>query len=127
MSENHPAYRLPAVPIPPDTLSEGAREEWKRIAPVIYELQTARIADLQALALLCEILADVKALQKTIQREGWTIEAGSGGRKCHPAAKELAGARRHAQRLLDLFGLVPGSQATRKGKFEPGPHKFRYG
>ena len=124
---NHPAYRLESIPEPPDTLSAGAGQEWKAIVPVIYELHTARPADLRTLELLCEILADINTLQETVRRDGILIGTGTDSYKTHPAQKSLEVARRQAQNLLDGFGLTPGSKACRVDKFEAGPHKFRYG
>jgi len=124
---NHPAYRLESIPEPPDTLSVGAEQEWKAIVPVIYELQTARPADLRTLELLCEILADINTLQETVRRDGILIGTGTDSYKTHPAQKSLEVARRQAQNLLDKFDLVPGSSACRVDKFEAGPHKYRYG
>ena len=56
---NHPGYCLESIPQPVDTLSTGAKAEWKRLAPTIFKMQTARPADLRSLELLCEILADI--------------------------------------------------------------------
>ena len=127
MTTHHPAYRLESVPLPPDTLSEGARKEWKELAPVVYEMQTARIADLRAFQLLTEILADISKLEETIRADGILIKTGTNSYKTHPAQKSLEAARRQAQRLLDQFGLVPGSKARRVDKFHLGSHKRRYG
>ena len=125
---NHPGYRWGAVPIPPESLSEGAHQEWINLAPIVYELQTARTADLRAFRLLCEINADISALQDTIRKDGYTVEAGSGGRKGHPALASLEKARRHAQSLLDRFGLLPGSEARRVDKYSSAKqHGYRYG
>ena len=123
---NHPAYRLESVPEPPDTLSEGAKQEWKAIAPVIFELRTARPADLSTLGLLCEILADIRALETTVRSEGYTVTS-SGGPKPHPGLRALETARHQAQNLLDKFGLVPGSKARRADQFYEFNHKHKYG
>ncbi len=126
--ENFPAYRLASIPPAPDTLSHGARQEWVTLAKQIYQLQTGRPADLRSLELLCEVLAEISVLQETINSEGYTVEAGSGGRKGHPALTSLERARRHAQNLLDKFGLVPGSKAKRAPKFDSERyHKHLYG
>ena len=111
---------------PPDTLSEGANKEWKVLAPIIFQIQTATPADLPSLEMLCEIRADIRSLEETIKSEGYTIEAGSGGRKSHPGLQSLAAARRQSQNLLDKFGLVPGSKARRARKFFASQHKNLY-
>ena len=124
---NHPGFRLESVPVPPETLSDGGKQAWKALAPLIYQMQTARPADLPALELLCEIKADIHSLEQVIKAEGYTIEAGSGGRKAHPALQSLTAARRQAQNLLDTFGLVPGSKARRANKFSEGNYQHGYG
>jgi P27 family predicted phage terminase small subunit len=126
-TNNHPAYRLESIPEPPDTLSAGAKQEWKVLSPIIYELQTARPADLRTLELLVELLADINTLQETVRTDGVLIGTGTESYKTHPAQKSLEIARRQAQKLLALFGLAPGSGARRVNKFEAGPHKSRYG
>ena len=123
---NHPAYRLESIPEPPAALSECGKQEWNAIVPVIYELQTARPADLRTLELLCEILADINTLQETVRKDGILIGTGTDSYKTHPAQKSLEVARRQAQNLLDGFGLVPGLRARRVGKYEAGPHNARY-
>ena len=67
-SNNHPAYQLEAVPVPPDALSNAARQEWITLATTLFELKTARPADLRILELLCELLAEITLLQETIRR-----------------------------------------------------------
>ena len=123
---DHPAYRLDSVPVPPDALSEDAKQQWLTLAPLIYEMQTARIADLPTLELLCEIKADVHSLEEAIRDEGYTIEAGSGGRKAHPAMQTLTATRRQAQNLLDKFGLVPGSEAPQAREYSDYYHEHHY-
>jgi P27 family predicted phage terminase small subunit len=116
LPENHPAYRLEQLPEPPDSLSQGARQQWKVLMPTIFELGTARPADLPAIAMLCEIYADINRMEEILRTEGFTVEAGSGGIKSHPATKCLEGARRQAQQLMDQFGLLPGSMAHQAPK-----------
>ena len=71
----HPSYRLFEIPEPPANMSEGARQEWVSLAKTVFELRTARAADLRLLELLCEVLADISELQKTIRKDGYTVEA----------------------------------------------------
>jgi P27 family predicted phage terminase small subunit len=123
----HPAYRLSEIPEPPDGISEGARQEWHSLAKTIYELRTARPADLRLLELLCEILVDISVLEKTIRIDGYTVEAGSGGRKGHPALASLEKARRQAQTLLAQFRLVPNPKARQAPEFSAYNHKRNYG
>jgi P27 family predicted phage terminase small subunit len=122
----HPAYRLSEIPEPPEGISEGARQEWNSLAKTLFELRTARPADLRLLELLCEILADISALEETIRTDGYTVEAGSGGHKGHPALASLEKARRQAQNLLDQFGLVPGTHTLKAPEYHAYNHKRNY-
>ncbi|MGK2927931.1 MAG: phage terminase small subunit P27 family [Lysobacterales bacterium] len=105
--QTHPGFRLAEVPPPPDTLSAGARAEWPWLAETVWQLGKARGADLRALELLCELLADCRAMEAAIRRDGMTTKAGSGGVKAHPALSSLAAARKHAEGLMVRFGLMP--------------------
>ena len=124
--ENHPAYRLEEIPPAPDTLSNGAKQQWDAIVPIIFDLRTARPADLPAIEMLCEIKADIRALEEAIRNEGFTIEAGSGGRKAHPAMKSLQAARSQAKVLLNQFGLLPDSSTRQARQFSKSNYRSYY-
>lgn len=111
--------RLTEAPEPPDTLSRGAKQEWQGLACVLVELGVLTLADLRTLALLCETLATVTELENTIQREGFTIAAATGGHKAHPALKALETTRNAAHRMLGDYGLHP--KARNYVSRAPGP------
>jgi len=102
-------FAFEEIPEAPESLSAGARVHWDELIPVIYDLKTARPADIPALVILCEARADLDNLQNAIREEGITTEAGSGGKKTHPALRSLEVARRQVETMLDRFGLIPGS------------------
>lgn len=99
--------KLQTAPEAPDYLSHDAKAEWQRIAPAAAALGTLAGSDLRALALCCESLAQEGILREVIGREGFTIGAGSGGSKAHPAVRLLAETRTQAASLLAHFGLTP--------------------
>lgn len=109
--------RLTEPPRPPARLSAAAKREWRALADVLVEVGTLTQADLRALALLSELLADVSALEAEVRRDGYTIPAASGGRKGNPSAAALAQARAQATRMLDSFGLTPKA----RGGVDPAP------
>lgn len=118
---------LHAAPDPPEYLSPTAETEWRRIAPEVVRVGVT-LADLRALALLCESLATESALRAVIDQEGTTIAAGSGGRKSHPALAALAQCRSQAHKLLSDFGLIPRGRISLPAAPNPkpkGPDKFR--
>ena len=106
-------------PEPPKGLTDEQAVEWRAVVDRMP-------ADLRTLELLVELLADINTLQETVRTDGVLIGTGTESYKTHPAQKSLEIARRQAQNLLALFGLVPGSSARRISKFEAGPHKFHY-
>jgi phage terminase small subunit len=58
---------------------------------------------------MCEARADLDNLQYAIREEGITTEAGSGGKKAHPALRSLEATRRQVESQMASFGLMPGS------------------
>lgn len=105
------------APKPPAWLSKGARVEWRRLAPVAFNLGSLKFADMRAFGLLCETLAQAEDARRTIARDGMTIAAGSGGRKAHPALRVLATAQAQAAKLMAEFGLTPAARS--RARFDP--------
>lgn len=101
-------YAFLEMPDPPESLSTGARAHWDELIPTIFDLKTARPADIPVLILLCEARADVDALQATLRKEGFTTESAAGSKKSHPAVRSLENARSEVLGLMDRFGLTPG-------------------
>ena len=101
-------YAFLEMPDPPESLSTAARVHWDELIPVIFDLKTARPADIPVLILLCESRADLDALQATLRKEGFTTESAAGSKKGHPATRTLENARREVLGLMDRFGLTPG-------------------
>jgi P27 family predicted phage terminase small subunit len=112
-----PGARLLRTPPPPASLSEGAAEEWKRLAPVATKLGTLTAADLRAFELCCEMLATERRARSVVDREGLAVPTADGGRKGHPAVKVMETARAQAARLLGDFGLVPRGRMS----IDPAP------
>ena len=106
MKKSRVGYRFEEMPSVPQGLSAEAIKYWNDLLPIIFELGTGRPADIPALVLLCEMSADVEALQDAIRREGFTTDAGSGGKKANPAMRPLEVARRQVLNLLDQFDLL---------------------
>lgn len=102
--------RLSAVPPAPDFISELARAEWQRLAPLICEQRTLAAADVRGLALLCESLATCTQAQAVIASKGLTIVS-DGKIRAHPAVKILEAARAQATRLLIEYGCTPRARA----------------
>ena len=99
--------RLTESPEAPDTMSLGAKQEWKALSPVLVSLGTICKADLRAFEQLCETLATQTALQAVIESEGVLLKTGTGSYKTNPAMRSLETARNQAKALYTEFGLTP--------------------
>jgi P27 family predicted phage terminase small subunit len=104
------APRLEEPPHPPAHLSDGAKREWRALAPAAWTIGTLTVADLVAFALLAETLATAEAARQTVAAEGFSVSTGDSGQKAHPAVGAMAAARGQARQLLDAFGLMPRSR-----------------
>ena len=111
-------HRLEIMPEPPQQITDGAKHYWREIMPTIFELGTARGKDLQSVALLCAVLAQIDALQTKLEADGYVTTTAAGGYKRHPAALSLTDAREQARVLLDEFGLLPGSYVRPKPRYQ---------
>ena len=80
---------LTEAPEPPDTLSNGARLEWLKLAPVAVEIATLTVGDLRAFEQLTECLASTSELQALVASDGLLIPAANGGKKANPAQRSL--------------------------------------
>ena len=101
------ADRLTEPPPPPDTLSQGAKQEWESLAPVVVELGTMCRGDLRAFEQLAETLAMQTELQELVRSQGLLLPTGTDSFKANPAVKSLETARNQSHRLLVEFGLTP--------------------
>lgn len=117
--KNRTKYRLELIPDPPPQLSDAAQCYWDKLLPTIFELGTARLADVQSIALLCGLLVEIDQLQATLTKDGYSVESAAGTKKSHPAAACLDSARNRANSLMDDFGLLPRSYARQKPQYRP--------
>jgi P27 family predicted phage terminase small subunit len=102
-----PAVRLDKCPSVPATISDDAKPEWKRLAPIAHRLGTLAEADLRAFELLCETLATERQARAEVASAGMTTATADGGLKPHPAVRIMETARAQAAALLANFGLTP--------------------
>jgi P27 family predicted phage terminase small subunit len=113
---------LVTVPAAPDHLTELARKEWHRLAPLVAEQRTLTQADLRGFELLCDTLASAAQAQEVIAREGMTITGDGGKIRAHPAVKILEAARAQATRLLIEYGLTPRARGHVEPAADTTPH-----
>ena len=100
-------FAFDELPEMPESLSEPARQHWNELIPIIYDMKKARPADIPALIILCEALADLNQMQASIRRDGFTSKTPTGAIKGHPALRGLEACRNKVEHLMNQFGLMP--------------------
>jgi P27 family predicted phage terminase small subunit len=96
---------------PPTWLTKAARDEWKRVAPILIdERKTLTMADLATFTSYCNAVGQISEAAKIIAAEGMTF-AGAGGPKKHPAVAIQNDAMTQARLLAAELGLTPVSRS----------------
>lgn len=99
---------------PPVWLRASSRPWWRRIRPLLVQMQVMTGADPVALGLLCDALADYVAARKVIEVKGSTFETvGDAGLmvRQRPEVYIAADAWRRSKLMMTEFGLTPASRA----------------
>ena len=110
-----------ALPLPPDWLSEKARQYWGDVGAVLLNMKVVTAADGPALMLLTETLAEwAEARQAVIGVDGrpgvglvyeMETEGGQTMRRPNPEVAQASDAMKRALRMLTEFGLTPSSRS----------------
>lgn len=109
---------MPAVEAPkmPAWLSRRAKDEWRRIVPILLNLGLLTRVDLAALVGYCQSFAEVEEATRILNREGRIIERDIYSRngdwvgtakELHPAVKLQHEASNRVKAFLTEFGLSP--------------------
>lgn len=113
--------RVERVPDAPAWLSDDARAEWHRVAPIlITERKTMTVADLATFAHYCTAVGQVAEASRIIAAEGMTYST-EGGPKKHPAVSIRSDGLTQARQLAGELGLTPVSR-SRPAIRDDGPH-----
>ena len=100
-------FAFEELPEMPESLGESARQHWNELIPIVYDLKKARPADIPALIIMCEALADLNQMQASIRRDGFTSTTPTGAVKGHPALRGLEACRNKVEHLFHQFDLMP--------------------
>ena len=102
-------------PSPPEWLTGDALTMWHQVVPELVRLDLVKAEDQATLATYCEAWADFVSATKTIQDEGYYIEARQGMLK-HPAVGIKHQAMKEIRSIAAHFGLTPSTeQALARG------------
>jgi P27 family predicted phage terminase small subunit len=110
LNQNEPKLK-PALPEPPDGLSDIALAEWKRVAPELFEARILTNADRAALAAYCQNWADwVMALGELV-KDGMVLETDKGYQYPSPWVGIANKAMSNFTKIAAEFGLTPSSRS----------------
>jgi P27 family predicted phage terminase small subunit len=90
-----------------------ALEVWRELAPLLTRMRVLTKADRQALALLCDALAEYRAARAVVEAQGatFTVETMSGRVvRARPEVAIASDAHRRARLMLAEFGLTPAGR-----------------
>ena len=98
------------APPAPSWLSKDAKNEWRRVLPVLVERRILTTADLASLENYCTAIGQVRETERLLQRDGSVIDV-DGALKRHPAVGIQSDAMSRARLLAAELGLTPVSRS----------------
>lgn len=103
------------LPVPPDWLSDRAKQYWGEIGNVLLAMKLTTVADGPALQLLTEALAEWAEAREFVLSEGMTYETttatGDTMHRPYPQVAIASDAWRRSHKMLTEFGLTPASRS----------------
>lgn len=100
-------------PKAPGWLRSRARGFWRRLLPTVQVMRVMTVADDQALALLCDALAEYVDCRRVVRERGAVCQVETKRGLVERPRPEVAMAQdawRRAQRMLMEFGLTPSAR-----------------
>jgi P27 family predicted phage terminase small subunit len=98
------------APRPPEFLGDLAKEEWRRIAPILLRAGLYTELDREALIQYCMSVADYReAVEKINQTGGKVLQGTNGGYYQNPWVAIANRGREHSLRMIQEFGLSPAA------------------
>ncbi len=106
--EPKPRRKLPRAPF---ILSDVAREHWRKLAPILYDMGVLTVADLDMLAAYCEAYARRQHALEMVAKSEQVIKTASGNLIQNP----FLGIANHAMdqmlKIAAEFGMTPSSRS----------------
>lgn len=99
------------TPGAPRWLGEGAKRQWRRIAPGLYAVGLLTEVDVTALGMLCEALAQYFEARSQVDMEGMVVESDKGNRYQHPALGVMKSSRQEIMKWAVQFGMTPSARS----------------
>lgn len=111
LNNREPVYPDDGILEPPAFLSDYAKQEWLRIAPILRTQRVLTSADRAALAGYCESFALFTRSTIALQAEGDTVRSKRGKPTANTHIRIQMQALDRMHRYLRSFGLDPQSRA----------------
>jgi len=113
--------RADVCPEPPEKLSDGAREEWRAVAPELHRLGLLTVLDVGPFAAYCSAMAHWRTAEEAIERlDSLTITTKS-GQRVNPLVRIASQAANDALKFGAQFGLTPAGRLRLSGTTPPTP------
>jgi P27 family predicted phage terminase small subunit len=110
LNQNEPRPNVERPSCPPD-LSKVARKEWRRIVPILEELQIVARLDRAALSAYCESWARWREAERKIAETSLVIKTKNGNVIENPYYSIAKRERELMHKFLIEFGMTPSSRA----------------
>src|SRR5262245_12916129 len=110
LNQNEPKPKVERPSCPPD-LSKVARKEWRRIVPILEELQIVGRLDRAALSAYCESRARWREAERKIAETSLVIKTKSGNVIENPHHSIAKRERELMHTFRIEFGMTPSSRA----------------
>jgi P27 family predicted phage terminase small subunit len=99
------------TPTAPKWLGEGAKRQWRRIAPGLHAVGLLTEVDVTALGLMCEALAQYFEARALVDMEGMMAMSDKGNRYQHPALAVMKSTRQEVLKWAAQFGMTPSARS----------------
>lgn len=123
----NPNEPQPDVDIPdiPHHLSKPARDEWRRITPLLKDMGLISHMDMAELVMYCGAWGDYVQAENMIRRNGKVLKTDKGIQFVSPWVKISKESKLMAHKFLVEFGLTPASRTRVSGKKKEAEKKKR--
>ena len=95
---------------PPDVLNAEAKEEWRRVTPLLLKAGVLTTIDRSALAAYCASFARWQAAERQLASSDLVIRTARGGHVANPLLRIAAKAQSGTVKFATEFGMSPASR-----------------
>ena len=112
LNESEPRPPVPeSVPYAPRHLNKDAKQEWRRVLPILMQMGLYTELDRGAASMLCQTWGRWVVAERMCQEQGEILTSSTGYVYQNPWRYEANKAQALMLRLLTEFGMTPSSRA----------------